>query len=154
MDLSDVGYKLVVNKHAHPSSNDIEQELRRYLPQIAIETDIPGGDVVFRTNQLPDERFVRALRKLDGMKKNNQIKTYGVQNSTMDDVFLKISRDSQNEDGKGSSAVNLERIGRSSRRIQPLNFISSSLQMNSVATSSMIDNSTAVLDIISVNCTA
>ena len=75
----------------------LEGELRAYLPQLNVEADIPGGDVVFRTNQQPDEQFVQALRQLETMKTKNRIKNYGVQNSTMDDVFLKITRDTKNE---------------------------------------------------------
>jgi hypothetical protein len=46
------------------------------------------------------------------MKRENRIKNYGVQNSTMDDVFLKITRDTKkSEDEPGSTSVNVERIG-------------------------------------------
>ena len=108
---SSSGYKLVVNRQANDRSNAIESELRRYLPQLKIESDIPGGDVVFRTNQQPNEQFVQALRRLEAMKDSNQIKAYGVQNSTMDDVFLKITRDSKLGDEQGSTSVDIERIG-------------------------------------------
>ena len=106
------GYKLVINKQPNVSANQIETELRSYLPHINIESDVPGGgDVVFRTNQQPDEQFVQALRQLESMKAKDLIKNYGVQNSTMDDVFLKISRETKNNDEAGSTSVNIERIG-------------------------------------------
>ena len=41
--------------------------------------------VTFRNND-----FIQALRQLELMQIQNRINTYGVQNSTMDDVFLKI----------------------------------------------------------------
>ena len=69
--------------------------------------------MVFRTNQLPNEQFVQALRQLDVMKSNGSIKNYGVQNSTMDDVFLKITRDAKDATGAGA-ALDMERIGLSS----------------------------------------
>ena len=75
------------------------------------ESDIPGGDVVFRTNQQPDDRFVQALRQLDVMKSKNMIKSYGVQNSTMDDVFLKITNDTKDESDSETTTVTMERIG-------------------------------------------
>jgi hypothetical protein len=100
-----------VNKQTNYPTNEIERELRGYLPEITAETDIPGGDVVFRTNQLPDDNFVQALRQLEVMKEDNRIKNYGVQNSTMDDVFLKITRETKNENDSGSTSVDIERIG-------------------------------------------
>ena len=112
-----LGYKLVINKQITYPSAKIENELRRYLPQVIMESDQAGeGDVVFRTNQLPDDQFVKSLRHLDKMKTKNQIKTYGVQNSTMDDVFLKISRDTKKGDQSGSISVDVERIGESSTK--------------------------------------
>ena len=101
----------MVNRQVNDRGNAIESELREYLPQLTIEADIPGGDVVFRTNQQPNEQFVQALRRLEAMKDSNQIKAYGVQNSTMDDVFLKITRDSKLGDEHGSTSVDIERIG-------------------------------------------
>ena len=47
--------------------------------------------MVFRTNQQPNEQFIQALQQLETMKKANRIENYGVQNSTMDDVFLRIT---------------------------------------------------------------
>ena len=101
----------MINRQTNDRSNAIESELRGYLPQLTIEADIPGGDVVFRTNQQPNEQFVQALRRLEAMKDSQQIKTYGVQNSTMDDVFLKITRDAKLGDEHGSTSVDMERIG-------------------------------------------
>ena len=100
-----------MNKQAHYRTNEIENELRGYLPQLNVETDIPNGDVVFRTNQQPDDQFVQALRQLETMKTKNLIKNYGVQNSTMDDVFLKITRDTKDGNESGATSVNMERIG-------------------------------------------
>jgi len=103
---------LVINKQSNFHTNQIEGELRAYLPQVNIESDVPGsGDVVFRTNQQPDEQFVQALRQLETMKTKDLIKNYGVQNSTMDDVFLKITRDANDEKEAGATSVNMERIG-------------------------------------------
>ena len=102
----------MVNKQVNCPSGEIENELRRYLPRVIIESDQGGdGDVVFRTNQQPDDQFVQSLRHLDKMRSKNRIKSYGVQNSTMDDVFLKISRDTKNGEEKNATSVNLERIG-------------------------------------------
>ncbi len=109
-----LGYKLVINKQSNIPTNQIESELRGYLPHINVESDVSGdGDVVFRTNQQPDEQFVQALRKLEAMKGKDFIKNYGVQNSTMDDVFLKITRDTKNENENepGSTSVDIEHIG-------------------------------------------
>jgi hypothetical protein len=105
---------LVINKQSNVPTNQIESELRGYLPHINVESDVSGdGDVVFRTNQQPDEQFVQALRKLEAMKGKDFIKNYGVQNSTMDDVFLKITRDTKNENENepGSASVDIEHIG-------------------------------------------
>ncbi|CAF4093815.1 unnamed protein product, partial [Adineta steineri] len=96
------GYKLIINKQSSCRTNDIENELRNYLPELKVETDISDGDVVFRTNQQPNDQFVQALHHLESMKRNNRIKDYGVQNSTMDDVFLKITRDSEVKNDAGS----------------------------------------------------
>ena len=100
-----------MNKQTNYGTNEIEGELRVYLPQLTVETDLPGGDVVFRTNQQPDEKFVQALRRLEVMKVENRIKTYGVQNSTMDDVFLKITRNTKDGDDSGTTATDMEQIG-------------------------------------------
>jgi hypothetical protein len=45
------------------------------------------------------------------MKTKNLIKNYGVQNSTMDDVFLKITRDTKDEHDGGTASVDIEHIG-------------------------------------------
>ena len=102
---------MVINKQSNYRTNDIEGELRGHLPQLTVEADIPDGDVVFRTNQQPDDQFVQALRRLETMKTKNLIKNYGVQNSTMDDVFLKITRDTKDGNDTGTTSVNIERIG-------------------------------------------
>jgi len=102
---------LVINKQNGYHTNDIKNELSPYLPQLKIETDITNGDVVFRTNQQPNEQFVEALHQLEVMKKENRIKNYGVQNSTMDDVFLKITRDTKIADESDSTSVDIDTIG-------------------------------------------
>ncbi|CAF3562792.1 unnamed protein product [Adineta steineri] len=111
------GYKLVINKQPNYGTNEIEGQLRNYLPQITVETDIPGGDVVFRTNQQPNDQFVQALRQLQVMQTNNLVKNYGVQNSTMDDVFLKITRDTKDGSETGSAAYDIEKIDDQCRHV-------------------------------------
>ena len=86
-----LGYKLVINKQTGYPTKDLKGVLNQYLPGLTIESDIAAGDVVFRTNQQPNEQFVQALQQLEIMKNENRIKNYGVQNSTMDDVFLRIT---------------------------------------------------------------
>jgi hypothetical protein len=102
---------LVINKQNGCNINDIKNELCHYLPQLNIETDIFDGDVVFRTNQQPNEQFIQALHQLEVMKNENRIKNYGVQNSTMDDVFLKITKETKVEDELQSTAVDINTIG-------------------------------------------
>lgn len=107
-----VGYKLVINKQGNFTTRNLQKELRPYLPNLKVETDVANGDVVFRTNQLPNEQFVQALRQLDVMKEDNRIKNYGVQNSTMDDVFLKITRETNDNTEGESTAVDVTTIGK------------------------------------------
>ncbi|CAF4589424.1 unnamed protein product [Rotaria sp. Silwood1] len=111
------GYKLIINKQNNYDTNDIENELRIYLPKLTIESDIPNGDVIFRTNQQPNNQFVQALRQLDVMKVQNRIKNYGVQNSTMDDVFLKITKETKDENDSGTTSVNIEHIDEQCRYV-------------------------------------
>ena len=86
------GYKLIVNKKSnHISTNELYRNLVEYLPQMIVETDLFNGDVVFRTNQQPNEEFLLALDQLESMKTKNQIENYGIENSTIDDVFFKIT---------------------------------------------------------------
>ncbi|CAF3863736.1 unnamed protein product [Adineta steineri] len=99
------GYKLVINKNSGCRTNDIKTELCNYLPELKVETDISGGDIVFRTNQQPNDQFIQALHHLESMKRNNRINNYGVQNSTMDDVFLKITRDTEVKNDSGSTSL-------------------------------------------------
>lgn len=106
-----LGYKLVVNKQTNVSSSEIEKNLLGYLPNLTIDSDIPGGDVIFRTNQQPNTRFVQALRQLEAMKAGNRIKNYGVQNSTMDDVFLTITKNANLSNGKESHVIDTAKIG-------------------------------------------
>ncbi|CAF4845270.1 unnamed protein product, partial [Rotaria magnacalcarata] len=73
-------------------------------------SDILNGDIVFRTNQQPDNQFIEALRHLELLKVQNRIKSFGVQNSTMDDVFLKIMKQTNDENDSGSISINTERI--------------------------------------------
>ncbi|CAF1113916.1 unnamed protein product [Adineta steineri] len=111
------GYKLVINKHSSCRTNDIKAELRNYLPELKVETDIFGGDVVFRTNQQPNDQFVQALHHLESMKRNHRINNYGVQNSTMDDVFLKITRDTEVKNGSGSTSLYTNTIEKQCRHV-------------------------------------
>ncbi|CAF4288640.1 unnamed protein product, partial [Adineta steineri] len=111
------GYKLIINKHSSCRTNTIENELRNYLPELKVEIDIPDGDVVFRTNQQPNALFIQALRHLESMKINNQIKNYGVQNSTMDDVFLKITRDAEVKNDSNSTSLDTNTIEKQCRRV-------------------------------------
>ena len=106
-----LGYKLVINKQTDYRTTEIENELRDYLPHLTVEADAPNGDIIFRTNRQPNNHFIRALRQLELMKIQNRIKNYGVQNSTMDDVFLKITNDANNENDFGATTVNMERLG-------------------------------------------
>jgi hypothetical protein len=102
----------VINKQNGCRTNDLKVELARYLPAVSIESDVSDGDVVFRTNQQPNEQFVQALRQLEVMKNENRIKNYGVQNSTMDDVFLKITRDASIDKDLHSTSMNTDTIGK------------------------------------------
>ncbi|CAF2516694.1 unnamed protein product [Rotaria sp. Silwood2] len=111
------GYKLIINKQNNYGTNEIENELRNYLPKLTIESDIPNGDVVFRTNEQPDNQFVQALRQLELMKVQNRVKNYGVQNSTMDDVFFKITKETKDENDSGKTSVNIEHIDEQCRDI-------------------------------------
>ncbi|CAF3715850.1 unnamed protein product [Rotaria sp. Silwood1] len=102
------GYKLIINKQNNFYTNDIKNVLCHYLPELKIEIDIHGGDVVFRTNQQPNKQFVQALHHLETMKQENRIKDYGVQNSTMDDVFLKLTRDTNIENESESISMDTD----------------------------------------------
>jgi hypothetical protein len=102
---------LIINKQNNSDTNDIKNALCHYLPELKIETDILDGDVVFRTNQQPNEQFVQALHHLETMKRENRIKNYGVQNSTMDDVFLRITRDANIENESESISVDTDTLG-------------------------------------------
>ncbi|CAF4070781.1 unnamed protein product, partial [Rotaria sordida] len=104
------GYKLIINKQNNSHTDDIKNTLCHYLPELKVETDILDGDVVFRTNQQPNEQFVQALYHLETMKKENRIKYYGVQNSTMDDVFLKITKDTNIENESESISADTDTL--------------------------------------------
>jgi ABC-type multidrug transport system ATPase subunit len=106
------GYKLIINKETTFSTNEIVNQLSQYLPKLTIESDISNGDVVFRTNQQPSEDFIQGLRVLESMKKENSIRNYGVQNSTMDDVFAKITNEAKTGE---EIQVNIETLGLSFR---------------------------------------
>jgi hypothetical protein len=75
---------------------------------LTIESDTTSGDVIFRTNQRPNEQFIQALEELQRMKENQQIRQYGVQNSTLDDVFARITR---GKDPSESTTIDSQRIG-------------------------------------------
>ena len=100
-----LGYKLVINRQATYPTKDLKLALMGYLPKLTIESDPSAGDVVFRTNQQPNEQFIQALRKLEMMKNENEIRNYGVQNSTMDDVFLRITGKESQSTSKNTSTV-------------------------------------------------
>ncbi|CAF1565582.1 unnamed protein product, partial [Adineta steineri] len=111
------GYKLIINKHSSCRTNDIKAELRNYLPKLKVETDISDGDVVFRTNQQPNDQFVQALHHLESMKRNNRIKNYGVQNSTMDDIFLKTTKDTEVKNDSRSTSIYTNTIEKQCRHV-------------------------------------
>ncbi|CAF1666556.1 unnamed protein product, partial [Didymodactylos carnosus] len=88
------GYKFIITKrpNVRRTSDEIKQILKRYLSQITIESETPA-ELVFRSNEQPNSQFIDALKQLDQMKLDNQILDYGLQNSTMDDVFFKITQE-------------------------------------------------------------
>ena len=100
----------MINKQSNSRTKDLQHELRVYLPQIAVETDTYDGDVIFRTNEQPGEQFVQALLRLEQMKRENRIRNYGVQNSTMDDVFLKITTDTKAGNHPESNSLDTKAI--------------------------------------------
>ena len=101
------GYKVIVSKQHSLTSDDVQRELCRYLPQVTVETDLSeGGDVVFRTSQPTSDQLVQALKHLESMKAKNQIRSYGVQNSSLEDVFRKLT------EGTTSNQVDDDRIGK------------------------------------------
>ncbi|CAF3802676.1 unnamed protein product, partial [Rotaria sordida] len=111
-----VGYKIIINK-SNDQTNDIENQLRPHLRELTIERDTSGGDIVICTNEKMSSHFVDALEKLEAMKEAKQIRNYGVQNSSMEDVFLKIVRDAGETDQSETTTINIEQIASQCRHV-------------------------------------
>lgn len=94
------GYHLICVK-GECSSADVTELLRKYIPNIEIESDI-GSELSY---QLPGELvdvFKDLLAELEDSKESLGLLSYGVSLTTLEEVFMKVGTDNLTEDDKNS----------------------------------------------------
>ncbi|CAF0751595.1 unnamed protein product [Didymodactylos carnosus] len=85
------GYKFTIAKIVELNIN-IYDTILHYLPHAEIELE-SKDEIVIRVNVSPNQNFINCLKQLEFMKYYEQIANYGVSNTTLDEVFLKIAVD-------------------------------------------------------------
>lgn len=86
------GYHLVCAKNANSDSNEVTELLKKYLPDIEIESE-SESEIFY---QLPDdtvELFEEIFTDMEQNERNLNLKSFGVSLTTMEEIFMRFGRD-------------------------------------------------------------
>uniref|UniRef100_A0A182SFE6 Uncharacterized protein n=1 Tax=Anopheles maculatus TaxID=74869 RepID=A0A182SFE6_9DIPT len=113
-----VGYRLICVKDARCDKQRLLGILRKYIPDVKIDTDI-GSELSFVLKEDYIDVFQRLLEDIEQQMTSCGITSYGISLTTMEEVFLKAGSDSFDETGThlngaivetGSSEYALDRL--------------------------------------------
>uniref|UniRef100_A0A182WCA7 ABC transporter domain-containing protein n=1 Tax=Anopheles minimus TaxID=112268 RepID=A0A182WCA7_9DIPT len=113
-----VGYRLICVKDSHCDKQRLLAILRKYIPDVTIDTDI-GSELSFVLKEDYLDVFQRLLEDIEQQMTSCGITSYGISLTTMEEVFLKAGSDSFDETGThingtvvetGSSEYALDRL--------------------------------------------
>ncbi|XP_053672341.1 phospholipid-transporting ATPase ABCA3-like [Anopheles nili] len=91
-----VGYRLICVKDAHCDKQRLLGILRKYIPDVTIDTDI-GSELSFILKEDYLDVFQRLLQDIEQQMVSCGITSYGISLTTMEEVFLKAGSDSFEE---------------------------------------------------------
>uniref|UniRef100_A0A182MJU0 ABC transporter domain-containing protein n=1 Tax=Anopheles culicifacies TaxID=139723 RepID=A0A182MJU0_9DIPT len=91
------GYRLICVKEAHCDKQRVLAILRKYIPEVRIETDI-GTELSFVLREDYLKVFQPMLEELEDKMSSCGISSYGISLTTMEEVFLRAGSDSNNTD--------------------------------------------------------
>uniref|UniRef100_A0A336MK43 CSON001010 protein n=1 Tax=Culicoides sonorensis TaxID=179676 RepID=A0A336MK43_CULSO len=99
-----VGYRLVVVKGDRCDPENLTNLLRKYIPDIHVETDI-GSELSYVLNDKYSSVFRSIFADIEENTDSLKITSYGVSLTTLEEVFLKVGSDSNaidsEENGNG-----------------------------------------------------
>ncbi|XP_052897147.1 phospholipid-transporting ATPase ABCA3-like [Anopheles moucheti] len=137
-----VGYRLICVKDARCDKQRLLAILRKYIPDVTIDTDI-GSELSFVLKEDYIDVFQRLLEDIEQQMDSCGITSYGISLTTMEEVFLKAGSDSFDETGThtngavvetGSSEYALERLHLLTGKELLLNQIQAQLLKKSLST--------------------
>ncbi|XP_055389641.1 phospholipid-transporting ATPase ABCA3-like [Condylostylus longicornis] len=99
------GYHLICVKKDDCKPSQITDLLRKFIPDIVIESDI-GTELTY---QLPDtfsKCFEKMLQELEEHSEGLQLSGYGISNTTLEEVFMLVGSDRQDQKVNGVNCAN------------------------------------------------
>ncbi|XP_035906185.1 ATP-binding cassette sub-family A member 3-like [Anopheles stephensi] len=102
-----VGYRLICVKDARCDKERLLGILRRYIPDVKIDTDI-GSELSFVLKEDYIDVFQRLLEDIEQQMTSCGITSYGISLTTMEEVFLKAGSDSFDETGTHTNGAVVE----------------------------------------------
>uniref|UniRef100_A0A182MGR1 ABC transporter domain-containing protein n=1 Tax=Anopheles culicifacies TaxID=139723 RepID=A0A182MGR1_9DIPT len=94
------GYRLVCVKRPDCQPEVLTTLLRRYVPDVVIESDI-GTELSFRLHEQHRAMFQPALEELEQSVEKCGISSYGIALSTLEEVFMRLGSDELQSNGNG-----------------------------------------------------
>jgi hypothetical protein len=107
------GYSVTIEKE-QPSTFDSSQllsELRTVVPETALSTDV-GAELIVQVPFRQVSRFPRLFAHLDGLTRQLGIRSYGVSNTSLEEIFLAVSTAENAEDEADLRAAETSGPGR------------------------------------------
>ncbi|CAF3997700.1 unnamed protein product, partial [Rotaria sp. Silwood1] len=86
------GYKLILNTDNDQYHIYLFDLINKYLNNSTIEIE-SNNQLIIQTNQQSSNLFIQLLYQLENLKQNKIILNYGLSNTTLDEVFLRITND-------------------------------------------------------------
>uniref|UniRef100_A0AAG5D3R1 ABC transporter domain-containing protein n=1 Tax=Anopheles atroparvus TaxID=41427 RepID=A0AAG5D3R1_ANOAO len=102
-----VGYRLICVKDASCDRQRLLGILRRYIPDVTIDTDI-GSELSIVLKEDYIDVFQRLLEDIEQQMTSCGITSYGISLTTMEEVFLKAGSDSFDETGTHTNGTVIE----------------------------------------------
>ncbi|CAF1436607.1 unnamed protein product, partial [Rotaria sordida] len=86
------GYKLILNTNNNQDHIYLFELIKKYLINSTIEIE-SNNQLIIQTNEQSSQLFIDLLYQLEILKENNFILNYGLSNTTLEEVFLRIAID-------------------------------------------------------------
>lgn len=112
------GYKLIVVKKENCRSNEIEQVIKKYAPDVIIESE-EQKEVTFILSEEYLDKFDKIFKQLEDESEVLGISSFGCSISTLEEVFLKVGVDKvQNDDNETAIKLSNSMLTKEVSKIQ------------------------------------